>query len=338
MMRFQAVASLREIDGQEFDQLDASCGPVGCHSRLAGLERDRRWSTEYLCAYEGGALVAAVPLYRLNKGGWPDLSYDPATWGLDRSCSPVDATLAGGRSGLLSSLHICSEISGTDRHLRLIEELLAREQRRSVLLPFLAQTQLAPWREVLGSDLEHQDLGADARFDGPLAGAALPRKARQTLSRDQRMAEGYGVESDVRSWSDVRSFAAALIAGGNRAYGLPDAEQLVDFRIRQWESCPDVRVVAFTAKARGERGVLVAVIWRDWIDLQEMGITGPPSDLRRTLYAQLLFHLPLRLARSRGLRHIRAGLKAEQPKAIRGASFVPLAGGIARVCPSRRQE
>jgi hypothetical protein len=328
MMRFQALASLRDLDSGEFDCLDSSCGPVGCHSRLVQLERDRRWSTEYLCAYEGSTLLAAVPLYRPKQKAWPDPNYDPATWGLDQPPPPADSTVVGGRSGLLSTLHIASGIIGSRWHIRLVEELLAREPRRSLLLPFLTDKQLRPWQEVLGSRLERQALGADARFDRPLAGAALPRKVRQTLTRDERMAQRYGVESAVTTWSEVRSFAAALIAQNNQAYGLPDAEQLVDFRVRQWEACDGVSVVVLTAKAHGEHGLMVCVIWRNWIDLQEMGLTGTPGDLRRTLYAQLLFHLPIRFARGCGdVMHIRAGLKAEQPKAIRGAYFVPLTGG-----------
>lgn len=328
-MHFQVLTTLRDLDAQEFDRLDASCGPVGCHSRLLQLERDRRWSTEYLCAYEGSTLVAAVPLYRLKASAWPDPSYDPASWGLDQPLPPADFTVVGGRSGLLSSLHVASGISATWRHVRLIEELLAREPRRSLLLPFLTENQLEPWKEVLGPGLKHQVSGADARFERPLAAAVLPRKVRQTLNADQRTAERFGVESAVRTWSEVRSFAAGLIARNNRAYGLPDAEQLVDFRIRQWEACEDVSVVVLTANALGEQGVMVGVIWRDWIDLQEMGITGEPSAVRRTLYAQLLFHLPIQFAcRHGGVRHIRAGLKSEQPKAIRGASFVPLTGGM----------
>ncbi|HET9896498.1 MAG TPA: hypothetical protein VFQ44_16345 [Streptosporangiaceae bacterium] len=327
-MRFQALDSLRTIDAQEFDQLDASCGPVGSYSRLIQLERDYRWSTEYLCARESGMLLAVVPLYRLRKGAWPDPSYDPATWGLDQPAAPDEVTVVGGRSGLLSSLHVASAVNGTRRHIRLVEELVTRPSRSALLLPFLAEGQLEPWQEVLGRSLECRVLGADARFDRHLAGDKDARKVRQTLHRDQRMAGRYGVESSARTWSEVRSFAAGLIAQGNRAKGLPDAEQLVDFRVRQWEACEGACVVVLTARAQGEHGVVVCVIWRDWIDLQELGLTGTPSDLRRTLYAQLLFHLPVRLARQcGGIRHIRAGLKAEQAKAIRGASFVPLAGG-----------
>jgi hypothetical protein len=328
-MRFQVIPSLRAFDAQEFDRLDATCGPVGSHSRLLQLERDHRWSTEYLCAHEGGLLIAAVPLYRLKKGAWPDSSYDPATWGLDQPLPPGEVTVVGGRSGLSSTLHVAREIAGSRRHIRLIEELLVREPRRSLLLPFLTECQLRPWQGVLGTRLKHITLGGDARFDRTLPGLPpLPRKVRQTLSRDQRMAQKYGVESEVKTWSEVRSFAAGLIADSNRAHGLADAEQLVDFRVRQWEACPDVSVVVFTARARREQGVLVAVVWRNWIDLQEMGLTGAPGDLRRTLYAQLLFHLPAQLARRLGdTRHIRAGLKAELPKAIRGAYFIPLIGG-----------
>jgi hypothetical protein len=327
MMRFQTLASLRDFDAHEFDRLDASCGPVGSYSRLVQLERDYRWSTEYLCARESGLLLAAIPLYRLKKGAWPDPSYDPATWGLDQLTAPGDITVVGGRSGLLSSLHVASTISGTWRHIRLIEELLRRESRMSLLLPFLTERELGPWEGVLGPRLERQVLGADARFDHQLSGETLSRKVRQTLQRDRRMVERYDVESSVRTWSEVSSFAAGLIAHNNRAKGLPDAEQLVDFRVRQWEACEGVSVVVLTAKAHGERGVIVCVIWRDWIDLQEIGITGIQSDVRRTLYAQLLFHLPVQLARQRGgVRHIRAGLRAERAKAIRGASFIPLAG------------
>lgn len=328
MMRFQAVETLRDLDAQEFDRLNASCGPVGSYARLVQLERDYRWSTQYLCARESGVLLAAVPLYRLKKGAWPDPSYDPATWGLDRPASPSDVTVVGGRSGLLSSMHVAPAISGTWRHVKLIEELLTRESRISLLLPFLTENELGPWGGVLGPSLMRQGLGADARFDSHLAGEILPRKVRQTLQRDQRMVERYGVESAIRTWSEVSSFAAGLIAHNNRANGLPDAEQLVDFRIRQWEACDGVSVVILTASARGEHGVIVCVIWRDWIDLQEIGITGAPGDLRRTLYAQLLFHLPVQLARQDGnIKHIRAGLMAERAKEIRGASFVPLAGG-----------
>jgi hypothetical protein len=328
-MRFETLASLRDLDAREFDRLDISCGPVGSYSRLAQLERDYRWSTEYLCARESGVLLAAVPLYRLKKGAWPDPSYDPAMWGLDQPMSPSDTTVVGGRSGLHSSLHVAPAINGTWRHVRLIEELLTHEPRRSLLLPYLTENELVPWGKILGSHLDCQVLGADARFDGHLAGDILPRKVRQTLNRDQRMAERYGVETSARAWSEISSFAAGLIAHNNRAKGMPDAEQLVDFRIRQWEACEGVSVVVFTAKAHGEHGVVVCVIWRDWIDIQEIGITGTPSDVRRVLYAQLLFHLPVRLARrSGGVRHIRAGLRAEQAKAIRGASFIPLSGGM----------
>jgi hypothetical protein len=328
MMRFEAVATLRDLDAQEFDRLNDSCGPVGSYARLVQLERDYRWSTEYLCARESGVLLAAVPLYRLKKGAWPDRSYDPATWGLDRPASPSDATLVGGRSGLLSSLHVAPAVSGTWRHVKLIEELLTRESRTSLLLPFMTEDEIGLWGGVLGSRLERHGVGADARFDGHLAGEALARRVRQTLQRDQRMVERYGVESAIRTWGEVSSYAARLIADNNRSNGQPDAEQLVDFRVRQWEACDGVSVVILTASARGEHGVIVCVVWRGWIDLQEIGITGSPGDLRRTLYAQLLFHLPVRLARQDGtVKHIRAGLMAGRAKAIRGASFIPLAGG-----------
>lgn len=335
-MRFQVLDSLRDIDAQEFDRLDVSCGPVGSYSRLVQLERDYRWSTEYLCARESGVLLAAVPLYHLRKGTWPDPSYNPATWGAGLLTAPSDITIIGGRSGLLSCLHVAPTVSGTREHMRLIEELLTRESRMSLLLPFLTEEELGPWRGVLGSRLECHELGADARFDGHLASETLSRRVRQTLSRDLRMVERYDVESSVHTWSEVSSFAAGLIAHDNQAKGMPDAAQLVDFRIRQWEACEGVSVVVLAARARGERGVVVCVIWRDWIDIQEMGITGERSDVRRTLYAQLLFHLPVRLARQGGgVRHIRAGIKAEQAKVIRGASLIPLNGATFSFTPLR---
>ena len=338
-MRFQVLESLRELDAQEFDRLDATCGPVGSHSRLVQLERDYRWTTEYLCAREGGVLLAAVPLYRLRKGTWPDPSYNPATWDAGLLTAPGDTTIIGGRSGLLSCLHVASAASGTRKHMRLIEELLTRESRASLLLPFLTEKELGPWKALLGSRLECYEIGADARFDGHLASEPLSRRVRQALGADLRMVERYDVESSIQTWSEVRSFAAELIARNNQANGMPDAGQLVDFRIRQWQACEGVSVVVLTARACGERGVVVCVIWRDWIDIQEIGITGTRSEVRRTLYAQLLFHLPVRLARQGDcIKHIRAGLKAEQAKAIRGASFIPLTGATFRFTHGRRQE
>ena len=333
-MHFLVLESLRGLDAQEFDRLDVSCGPVGSYSRLVQLERDYRWSTEYLCARESGVLLAAVPLYRLKRGTWPDPSYNPATWGAGPSAVPSDITVIGGRSGLLSCLHVAPAVSGTRKHMRLIEELLRRESRTSLLLPYLTEKELGPWKGVLGSRLKCHELGADARFDRHLSDETLSRRVRQTLNRDLRMAERYDVESSIQTWSEVRPFAAGLIAHNNQAQGLPDADQLVDFRIRQWEACEGASVVVLTARARDEHGVVVCVVWRDWIDIQEIGITGARSDVRRTLYAHLLFHLPLRLARQEGgVRHMRAGLKAEQAKAIRGASFIPLAGATLCFAP-----
>lgn len=330
MMQFQIAESLSDLDGDEFDRLDPGCGPVGSHSRLVQLERDPRWSTDYLCAREGGMLLAAAPIYRLKRGGWPDSSYDPVAWGLDPVAPPDEVTVVGGRSGLLSSLHVSPAIRGTRRHIRLIEELLTRESRSALLLPYLTGSEMALWDSVLGSRLPRRALGADARFDGQLAAETSAGKVGQTIRKDRQMADLYGVESSVTTWSAVRSHAAQLIAHDNRAKGLPDAEQIVDFRVRQWEACEDVSVVVLTARAQGEYGVVVCVAWRDWIDLQEAGITGTRSNLRQTLYAQMLYHLPLQHARQRGgIRHVRAGLKAERAKEVRGASFVPLAGGFA---------
>jgi hypothetical protein len=91
----------------------------------------------------------------------------------------------------------------------------------------------------------------------------------------------------------------------------------------QWDECAEVTVVVLHARAGAHEGAVTLLLFRDEMEVYEVGLPDQASPCRRALYACLTFHEPMRVARSHGLRTVRAGLGSAQPKRIRGAVAVP---------------
>ena len=333
-METAMVADLADAGPEEFDTLDPTAGAAGCYHRLRQRQADRRWSTGYLRAREGGRLTAAIPVYALRGRSWPSHHYDPATWPLPEQLraglSPATCLLVGGcadgRSGLPAR-------GPADRLGRLVAELAgyAAAQDRCLVFPYLAGAARAALTEATGDRVVWVPLRREAHLRGatdPAWERALGSKVRGVLRRDRRRIAAAGLTGSVHGWTELADEAGELVAGHNVRLGEPDHPEFARMRYAEWHECAGVEVVVIRVAGAGVTGVLTALVWRDELELCEVGLTAGDSPDRLAAYLDLVFHRPLALARERGLRHLRLGSAAEVPKRSRGAVFTELYGGV----------
>ncbi len=94
------------------------------------------------------------------------------------------------------------------------------------------------------------------------------------LRRDRELIERAATTASVAPWQDAAPETAELIAEHNLRLGQPDHPEFVRMRYAQWAEC--ARVLVFDARAGSHHGVLTALVWRDGLELHEIGL--PPSD------------------------------------------------------------
>lgn len=318
------LASLAR-EASYFDELDNDIGPVGSCARLLSLENDSRWEVRYHKFTHSGDPVAVVPVYRRRTKDWLNPLYTPDFPGQqDSPVPPRLCAMVGGRDGLLSSLHVREDARQLDVYRSILSKLSAayREQGMRLYFPHFRVPELDLISAASDAPLWRKLTGEDARLDR-LFGEwqDLRKKQRATLRRDAVDSARLGLETAVCSWVEAADYAAPLIAGHHQAKGSPEHSLLVDRRIKQWEQCPEFEVMIFTARAKDVRGVLVALIWRDWMELLDIGLSPGHSEARRCVYAQLIAHLPAATGKERGLKKLRVGMTARMAKAVRGAFF-----------------
>src|SRR5262249_34661327 len=115
-----------------------------------------------------------------------------------------------------------------------------------------------------------------------------------------------------------------------------DHPEFAAMRYQQWELCPSVRLVVFRAATSGVSGVLTALVWRNDLELYEIGLTGTEGPHRLAVYLSLMFHQPFAFARQEKLNNIRAGTASEVPKSSRGATLRNLYGGVLSAAATAR--
>jgi hypothetical protein len=239
--------------------------------------------------------------------------------------------LVGGRDGLASSLHLAPEARSERMFPLIIAGLAEIYQRRDQLLafPFFPIDELQAIQHS-GLSLDIRAEGSDARLDALFGDwtHTMRSKVRSTLRHDAVEAHRLGITTSISTWAEVIDWAAPLIAEHNRLKGFADHPRLVHYRVRQWERCDDMEILTFIAATHGAAGVIVAVVWRDWMNLQEIGLPSGAGLVRRCLYAQLLTHLPLAAGSERGVRWLRAGAEATTAKAARGATFQQMGSAL----------
>ncbi|MFV2088602.1 hypothetical protein [Micromonospora sp. LOL_021] len=327
------IDTLSDLDPQPFDALDPSIGTAGTHSRLLGLERDTRWTTRYSVVHDTEGIAAATPIYLCGASRWLDPAYDPAVWASGREASetwqPRRTVVLAGRADLRSSLHVAPR-ARTPWVLRaLLQDAADVAGVQHVAIPYIFDHDRRFLNIYAGPALRWRQLGAEASFYPPFADLTrLPSKIRSVLKRDLAAIRRHEVVSRVDDWTNRRpeelEADVYLIAAHKARFGLPDHPELVALRMSHWTRVSHVQPLVFHARTAHIEGVLTALLWSNELELHELGLSGEPSRERQAVYAELVFHAPMRFAASHGLTRIRAGLEASTAKYVRGATLAPV--------------
>lgn len=336
-MNLDVIEHVADVGREQFDALDDQAGAAGCYERISQRETDGRWRTNYVYLADDGAAKAVVPLYSCRGKAWPDPAYDPSTWDLPGEAagefSGGRAILLEGCADLRSGLHIAGPYRGPD-HVRTILVAAARVaavRGCGIAFPYVFPEAQRALAEAARDAITWSLLGREARWSGisdPAWEERQKSQVRYVLRRDRRLIAQAGVTASALAWSAVQESACDLIAAHNARKGLSDHPEFVRMRHREWDECPGVELVAFTATAGEVAGVLTALVWTTELELYEIGLSGDEGADRLAAYLALLFHEPMKFARSRGLRNIRAGMAATIPKTARGATLSNLYGGV----------
>ena len=346
-MRAEMVSGIGEVDAEEFDRLDpvAGAGAAGSHGWTALRERDGRWRTRYLRGEQDGRLIAFVPCYEPRGDRWPDPAYDPGAWGLSGAgpaFPPERVLTVGGHGDLRTGFPVSAEARSPERLRPLIGALarVAAEEDRGLSFPYVYESTRALISEACDDAAVWAPLGLEGHLRGgvcrPDWADGLDRHQRRNLRKDRELIAEAKVRTTVHPWSEVADRAAELIARHNDRKGRFDHREFVLMRARNWDGCPGVEYLAFAARCGPVEGYVTACVWRDELDLHEIGLDGEPGTERKAAYLDLAVHAPLRYARARGLRSIRLGAAATAVKKGRGAVFDRLYGGVLDVHATRR--
>lgn len=326
-----AVAdSLDGIGADELFALDGTLGALGSRGRLAQHTGDPRWPARYVLARDGDRLLAAVPVFLGGGGMWSDQIHQPADWGFGDTPSQEKSALAGGRLEIRGSLRCVDDPAV----LRAVAEVCrAGLTGRDVFLGYLDRRQQRLAEAVFGPVewlVRYEDFDYPAEVvQGDLAD--LPRAVRQSIRAGERKIAEFGIEAVAVPWADYTGSGCDLIAAQNKRKGMTDHAALVGFRLDQWDECDEVSVYVVHATMGDEEGAVSLLVYRDEVEVYEVGLPEGDGPSRRTLYSCLTFDEPRKLARKLGLTKIRAGLGAAQPKKIRGAQPVERACGHIRL-------
>jgi hypothetical protein len=318
---------LDEVGADELFALDGTLGALGSRGRLVQHTGDPRWEARYVVARDDGRLVAAVPVFLGHGGQWSDQIHQPADWGYPGAPMQEKSGLVGGRLEIRGSLRCdddpdvlravgdaCrAEVSGREIFFGYFDE---RQQR-------LAEAMFGPVEWLV----RYEDFDYPPEVvQGELAD--LPRDVRQSIRAGERKVAQFGIETAVMPWAEYEGSGCDLIAAQNKRKGIADHAALVGYRLDQWSECDEVSVYLAHATTGDEAGAVSLLVYRDEIEVYEVGLPDGNGPFRRTLYSSLTFDEPRRLAQELGLTKVRAGLGAAQPKRIRGAQ--PVARGCGR--------
>jgi hypothetical protein len=343
-MQTALAERIGEIPPDEFDLLDPGAGATASHTRVRQREQDGRWRVRYLRASRGGQLAAAVPAYACRSASWPDPAYDPATWGLPAQAAPDGGPgqylFVGGYEDRRSGLHVAggARAPGPLRQLLAQLAVLAAADGRGLAFPYLCLEAKQALSDAAGGLIAWVLQGGEAQLrnvSDPGWEGSLSKRVRYNLRHDRTLIAEAGLVSAVRGWDEVEDTACELIAKQNTGKGQPDHPEFVRLRMHQWASCAGVELVAFTAAAPGLCGVATGMVWKDEMDMREIGLSGVESPARRAAYFDIGFHQPIRFAQARGLRKIRLGMEMRQVKTGRGGVIEDLYGGVLSAADTR---
>jgi hypothetical protein len=345
-VEFDLIDSIAGVPARDFDRLDSSAGAAGCYDRMRQRESDGRWLRTYLRCVDSdsGRLRALIPLYRSRGRTWPDPAYDPRTWdlppGAADECTAAGSVIVGSYADLRTGLHVEPELRTPDN----LRELLARiaaaaaEENRCLIFPFVFEEAQRALAAAEGA-IAWKTLGEEAQLRGvadPGWESKLTGRMRRNFRLDRAAIAAAGLGGSMHAWHEVEEQVAELIAEHNIRLGRFDHTEFVKLRSRQWDRCEAVEFFVFAAESSTVKGYVTAWVWEDELDLYEVGLHGEPGPDRFAAYVDLAFIQPLRFAQARGLNRIRLGMAAGQTKAVRGAVFTSVYGGVLNARETKR--
>jgi hypothetical protein len=325
----EVADDLDGVGADELFDLDRNLGAAGCLGRLVQHSADPRWVPRYVIVRDGPLLLAMVPIFLGVGKQWSDQIHSPQRWGHVEPALPANSALIGGRLEIRGSLCCADE----PEVIRMVADGCAsiNELRgRDLFFGYLDEHQQALAEAVFGPVkwlAEYEDfVYPDEVVQGPLA--SLPRNVRQTIRHSERQVAEHQISVQTSLWTEYHGNACDLIADHNIRKGVVDHPALVRYRMEQWNDCEEVTALVVHAVADGMDGAVTLLLYRDEMEVYEIGLPGQEDVRRRALYACLTFHEPRRVARSRALTKIRAGLGAARPKQLRGARAVVRKCGV----------
>lgn len=340
-LRLTVISDISDIPAANFDSLDSTAGAAGCYHRVRQWQADGRWQVRYVSGVVDGRFVAGVPIINSSGRNWPDARYHPAHWGMTpESLSAEQIMLVGGCADLRSNLQICDgkRWQAIPGEVVLHIARIAAAEGRCLVFPYISGPAVKRLTAAAGGQISWRPVAREAHFDGVLEPdheSKSGSRIRGVWRRDRKLLARTDLHTWVTAWPEAAAEASGLIATHNSRKGQVDHAEFVRMRHDQWDECEQVELIVFGAECPGVRGMMSAFIWRDELELYEIGLTGSEGPHRLAAYISLLFHQPLALARERGLRRIRAGTGAETPKSSRGAAFTDLHAGLLDVQRTR---
>lgn len=316
--------NLDDVGADELFQLDETVGALGCHGRLVQTSNDPRWQPRYVVVRDGSRLCAALPIFLGAGEQWSDQLHSPAAWGHPEPPLPEKSALIGGRLEIRGSMR-CQDSPEVLRAVSDAVADLAELRGRSLFFGYLDDRQQRLAEKLFGPMewlAEYEDFVYPEQV---VHGATddLPAKVRHNIRADERQMAQHGITVEAVPWRDYQGNAEELIAAHNNRMQTMDHPALVRYRMDQWDECPEVSVLVLRARAAdAEEGVLTVLLFRDELEVYEIGLPEEGGPARRALYTCLIFHGPRQVARDHGLRRVRAGLTAGTPKRLRGAETV----------------
>lgn len=325
-LRIEVVESLAGVDPVAWDRLVLAEEPFCEHGFLHALEAggsvgepETGWMPRHVLVYDGGLLVAAMPLYvKLDSygefifdWGWADAARRARIAYYPKLVSAVPFTPVTGRRMLTepgqrteelrqvliaAAREVAADVKASSLHLLFVTEDEQRSLTEAAMLPRLSHQY--HWRNP----------GTWHTFDDYLG--SMRSSARKSVRRERRLARGHGLELTMRTgpelgdaeWSALADFYTRTC----RAHGSPGYLTRGFFeRIRQRFAH---RVVASFAH-RADRPVAGALFF--YRDHSLYGRYWGCREQLEAMHFELCYYLPIEWGLARGLERFEAGAQGE---------------------------
>jgi uncharacterized protein len=332
VLSLRAVRSLDEIDASDWAAVARASGFYLSHEWLRLVEADASATAEYLLGYDGGRLVAALPLYEVHT----------ESLGLYRPTRLADGRwrgrylLAGSRRGFVNGFLVAPGLPGEGRAeafralLPAVRERVRARDADGALFLHLPTAAAGELLRALAGEIAGLPLLAlvDCAIDVPGQGMddyvrSIPRPPRSKIRREMRVFGEAGYEIGEERLAGCLAEAKPLLCNLQHRYGHLDDDERWRSELDHMADMLGHRGVVFTAR-RGGSLVGFALgypfggtMYIRWVGFDYEALAGAFE------YFNLGFYLPLRYAYRHGLRRLHLGPTAYDAKVRRGAVLAP---------------